>query len=147
MDTNTHSLALFLHPLCWKLAISQAVNGWTIKFMITTALGIEKQWKWSKVQANRLQDDLKQYYQCKGMFIGGHKDALTWWENLPTTAEKNPLKALAITIHSIVPHAAEVEHLFLALGGTQSMKRCNLSVSTFETLGKLCANHSHHLYN
>ena len=94
-----------------------------------------------------LQDDLKQYYQCKGVFIGGHKDALTWWENLPTTANKNPLKALAITIHSIVPHAAEVERLFSALGGTQSTKRCNLSVSTFETLGKLRANYSRHLYN
>jgi hypothetical protein len=81
------------------------------------------------------------------VFVGGHKDALTWWENLPTTAKKNPLKALAITIHYIVPHAAEVECLFLALGGTQSTKQCNLSVSTFETLGKLCANYSHHLYN
>jgi hypothetical protein len=111
------------------------------------ALGIARQWKWSKVQANRLQDDLKQYYQGKDVFVGGHKDALTWWENLPTAAEKNPLKALAITIHSIVPHAAEVECLFSALGSTQSTKRCNLSVSTFETLGKLCANYSRHLYN
>jgi hypothetical protein len=67
--------------------------------------------------------------------------------NLPTTADKNPLKALTIMIHSIVPHTAEVERLFSALGGTQSTKRCNLSVSTFETLGKLHANYSCHLYN
>lgn len=52
MDTSTHSLALFFHLLCRKLAISQAANGQTIEFMITTALGIAKQWKWSKVQAN-----------------------------------------------------------------------------------------------
>jgi hypothetical protein len=52
MDTNTHSLTLFLYPLCQ--AISQAANRQTIKFMITTALGIAKQWKWSKVQANQL---------------------------------------------------------------------------------------------
>ena len=115
--------------------------------MVTMALGIAKQWKWSKMQANQLQDDLKQYYQCKGVFIRGHKDALTWWKNLPTTANKNLLKAITITIHSIVPYATEVECLFSALGGTQSTKRCNLSVLTFETLGKLCANYSHHLYN
>jgi ABC-type uncharacterized transport system permease subunit len=40
------------HLLCRKVAISQAANGQTIEFMITTALGIAKQWKWSKVQVN-----------------------------------------------------------------------------------------------
>ncbi|KAF8239693.1 hypothetical protein L208DRAFT_1236636, partial [Tricholoma matsutake] len=81
------------------------------------------------------------------MFIGGHKNALSWWEDLPTSAKKNPLKVLAITIHSIVPHAAEVEWLFSSLSGTQSTKRCNLSVSTFEMLGKLHANYFRHLYS
>jgi hypothetical protein len=66
MDTNAHLLALFLHPLCQKLAISQAVNRQTIKFMITTTLGIAKQWKWSKVQANQLQDDLKTVLSVQG---------------------------------------------------------------------------------
>jgi hypothetical protein len=81
------------------------------------------------------------------VFVGGHKDALIWWEDLPTTAKKNPLKALAIMIHSIVPHMTKVECLFSALGSTQSTKQYNLSVSTFETLGKLRANYSCHLYN
>jgi hypothetical protein len=56
------------------------------------------------------------------------------------------LKTLAIVIHTIVPHAADVERLFSDLGGTQSVKHCNLSVETFETLGKLRNNYSYHLY-
>jgi hypothetical protein len=32
------------------------------------------------------------------------------------------------------------------LGGIQSVKQCNLSVETFETLGKLCSNYAFHLY-
>jgi hypothetical protein len=59
MDTNTHSLALFLHSLCQKLAISQTANGWTFEFMVTMALSIAKQCKWSKQQANKLQEDLR----------------------------------------------------------------------------------------
>jgi hypothetical protein len=89
---------------------------------------------------------MKQYYQCKGPFAGGQADGLDWWENLPISAESHPLKALAITILSIVPHTADVERLFSQLGGTQSVKRCNLAVDTFETLGKCCANYAYHLY-
>ena len=38
MNTNYHSLALFLHPLCQKLAIIQAASGQSIKFMIKVVL-------------------------------------------------------------------------------------------------------------
>jgi hypothetical protein len=146
IDTPVHLLALFLHPLCRKLAISQAASGRTFKLMVETALSIAKQWRWPKEKAWQLGEDLKQYNQCKGPFVGASKDGLDWWENLPTTTDKNPLKALAITILSVVPHAGEVERLFSALGGTQTCKRCNLSVSTFETLGKLRSNYCRHLY-
>ncbi|KAG1779559.1 hypothetical protein EV702DRAFT_1212897, partial [Suillus placidus] len=45
---------------------------------------------------------------------------------------------------SIVP--AEVERVFSDLGGTQSAKRCNLSVGTFEALGKIHANIRYHIH-
>ncbi|KAG2361970.1 hypothetical protein BDR07DRAFT_1285801, partial [Suillus spraguei] len=45
-----------------------------------------------------------------------------------------PLKAFTIIIHLIVPHAADVEHYFLGLGEVQSVKCCNLSIQTFESL-------------
>ncbi|KAG2068323.1 hypothetical protein BDR04DRAFT_1209137, partial [Suillus decipiens] len=48
-----------------------------------------------------------------------------------------------ITLFSIVPHAADVERLF---GGIQSVKHCNLTVRTFETLGKLRNNYSYHVH-
>ncbi|KAG1882059.1 hypothetical protein F4604DRAFT_1577538, partial [Suillus subluteus] len=52
----------------------------------------------------------------------------------------------ASNLHSVVPHAGDVERLFSDMGGTQSVKRCNLSVATFETIAKIHANlrfHSH----
>ena len=75
--------------------------------------------------------------------MGGQANVLDWW---PVQAESHPLKTLAIIIHTIVPHATDVERLFSDLGGTQSVKHCNLSVETFETLGKLHNNYPYHLY-
>ncbi|KAI6130719.1 hypothetical protein EDD16DRAFT_1470160, partial [Pisolithus croceorrhizus] len=56
------------------------------------------------------------------------------------------LKVMAIILHSIVPHAADVEQYFSGLGGTQSARRCNLTVENFEALSKLCASYTHNLY-
>ena len=64
---------------------------------------------------------------------------------LPINSETHPLKAFAIIILSIVLHAAEVERLFSDLGGTQSVKRCNLSVNTFQTR-KIRANLRYHIH-
>ncbi|KAG2366744.1 hypothetical protein BDR07DRAFT_1273862, partial [Suillus spraguei] len=61
---------------------------------------------------------------------GGQVDVLDWWETLPVSAERCPLKVFTIAINSIVPHAADVERYFLGLGGVQSVKGCNLSVSS-----------------
>ncbi|KAF9226983.1 hypothetical protein BS17DRAFT_659695, partial [Gyrodon lividus] len=57
-----------------------------------------------------------------------------------------PLKAMAIMLHSIVPHAADMERYFSGLGGMQAAKHCNLTVETFEALSKLCSSYAHHLY-
>ena len=146
MDTNIHSLALFLHPLCRKLAISQVANGRSFQFMVETALKIAKQWRWSEALALSTVYDLKEYYKCAGVFVGGEANALGWWESLPISAEKCPLKIMAITIHSIVPHAADVERYFSDLGGVQSHKRCGLTVETFQMLSKAHAHYSYHLW-
>lgn len=145
-NTNYHSLALFLHPICRKLAISQAACGRSIEHMIKITLGISMRWKWTQLKATKLVSDMQTYNLGRAPFAGGQADGLAWWENLPVSAEAHPLKAFTITILSIVPHAGEVERLFSALGSTQSPRRCNLSVDTFETLGKIYANLNHHLY-
>ncbi|KAI0349849.1 hypothetical protein OH77DRAFT_1507314 [Trametes cingulata] len=146
MDTDRHSLALFLHPLCRQLAVLQVANGHSFEMMTKTALTIAKQWQWSKSHADALVSDLKLYYQRKAAFVGSQRDALDWWESLPISSKKHPLKSLAIVLHSIVPHAGDIERLFSDLGGTQSAKRCRLSVPMFEKLGKLRANYSYHLH-
>jgi hypothetical protein len=40
-----------------------------------------------------------------------------WWENLPISGKPYSLKSLAIMLFSIVPHATDVEQLFVDLGG------------------------------
>ncbi|KAG2362575.1 hypothetical protein BDR07DRAFT_1580225 [Suillus spraguei] len=112
INTDIHALAFFLHPMCWKLAVSQAAKSQTFEQMSV-----------------KLVENLKQYYQCKGPFAG---------ENLPISAKSYPLKTLAITLFSIVPHVADVERLFSDLGRIQ--------VRTFETLRKLCNNYSYHVH-
>ncbi|KAG1787732.1 ribonuclease H-like domain-containing protein, partial [Suillus plorans] len=144
MNTEVHSLALFLHPMCRKLAVTQVANGRSLAFMVKIALGIAKRWKWDIMMAKKLSDDLQAYNQSVAPFAGGHADGLSWWQNLPINSEIHPLKAFAVTILSIVGHAGEVERTFSDLGITQSARRCNLSVETFETLGKICANLRHH---
>jgi hypothetical protein len=132
--------------MCRKLAVSQVAKSRTFEQMCTTAMDIAKQWRWDQHRAAKLLDDLKQYYQCKGPFAGGQVDGKDWWENLSVAGRDHPLKPFAIVLFSIVPHAAKVERLFSDLGGIQGVKRCNLTVHNFETLGKLCNNYSYHLH-
>lgn len=146
MNTPIHSLALFLHPLARRLAISQAASGRTLPFLIKTALEIAQQWRWKKENAEKLITDLKMYSRCEGAFAGGQADGIDWWKGLLIDANNHPLKIFAIRILSIVPHAADVERLFSQLGGVQSVKRCNLSVENFERMGKLRCNYSFHLF-
>ncbi|KAG1853162.1 hypothetical protein DFJ58DRAFT_396696 [Suillus subalutaceus] len=98
------------------------------------------------MMAKKLSDDLQAYNQSLAPFAGGQADGLPWWKNLPINSEIHPLKAFSVTILilSIVGHAGEVERTFSDLGTTQSARRCNLSVDTFETLGKIRANLRHH---
>ena len=146
MDTDHHSLALFLHPLCRKLAVSTIAKARPFEKMVKTALDIAKTWRWAESRARALVENLQQYHQVKGPFVGGHRNSLEWWENLPISGEKYPIKALAITLLSVVPHAGEVERLFSALGGVQTPRRCNLAIDNFETLGKLRSNYCYKLY-
>ena len=140
MNTSLHSLALFLHPMCRTLAVTNSAKGRPLEFMIRTALEIAKKWNWTEEQARLLIEDINMYYVVKAPFIGGRRDGLDWWESLPVSAKQHPIKKLAIVILSIVPHSAEVERVFSALGGIQTVKQSNLAVNTLEKLGK-CRNH------
>jgi len=116
---STYSLSLFLHPMCRKLAVSSAAKGRSFGDMSRVALSLARQWRWGEQKAAALAKDLLDYHKCKGPFSGAMADGLQWWESLTASAEKHPLKALAITLLSVVPHAAEVERLFSNLGGIQ----------------------------
>ncbi|KAL4066294.1 hypothetical protein V8B97DRAFT_2010064 [Scleroderma yunnanense] len=98
--------------------------------MVEAALKIAKQWKWNEALTLSVVHDLKEYYKCSGVFVGGEADALGWWKSLPISTEKFPLKIMAIIIHSIVPHAADVE----------------LTVKMFQMLNKACTHYSYHLW-
>ncbi|KAJ7589704.1 hypothetical protein C8J56DRAFT_1049352 [Mycena floridula] len=114
--------------------------------MLRTTLSISRQWKWSLEDAKKLKDDITNHHLGRAPFSGAKANGLEWWESLPVSVKDHPLKRMAIIILSIVPHSAEVERLFSLFGGTQSAKRVNLAVPTFENLGKLRSNYAHCLY-
>jgi protein-tyrosine-phosphatase len=138
MNTDIHSLALFLHPLCKKLAIHQTIKKRTLDGLMKTAMKIAMQWEWNEAKVVLLCRNLKDYYYGNSPFIGSHKDALEYWEkNLVVDSTLFPLHSLAIILFRVVPHAADVERLFSDLGGIQGLRRNNLSVENFEALAKM----------
>lgn len=137
MNTDLHWFAMFLHPQCRKLAISQVAKSRTYSDAVTYALGLAKKWSWSKDDATLLVSNIKDYFYGRKPFEGGHADAKKWWSDLYISNRNCPLKSMTVIIHSLTPHSADVERLFSNLGGIQGVKRSRLSVDMFETLGKL----------
>ena len=109
MDTEYHGIALFLHSLCQCLALSQVANRQMYHAIKVRIITIAKKWNWSKTRAEQLKVDIGLYYRGEAPFDGGERDALKWWKNSHIDAQWHPLKALAITIHTIVPHATKIE--------------------------------------
>ena len=147
MDTDLHALALFLHPLCRKLAVSQRASGRNFEVFCKIALEVARKWGWDEKRAFRLLDDMQLYYQMKDPFIGGKASAKDWWESLEINVNKHPLMIMGLRFALIVPHSAEVERLFSDLGGVQGTRRSRLTVDRFEALAKLRANYKKHNYH
>ncbi|KAF8973343.1 ribonuclease H-like domain-containing protein [Flammula alnicola] len=137
MNTDIHWLALFLHPLCRKLTVSTATHSRKLADAYRISLDIVQRWKWSREVAENLTRDLKAYHNGEAPFNGGKSDAKDWWKSLLVNVNSHPLKALAIKLFSIVPHAAEVERFFSNLGGVQSVKRSRLTIPHMQTFGTL----------
>ncbi|KAF5342879.1 hypothetical protein D9758_016087 [Tetrapyrgos nigripes] len=137
VNTDKHSLALFLHPMCRKLAVHATVKGCTLLDLKQTALAIAHKWRWDGVRARKLADDMEHYFHCRAPFTGHAKDGLSWWENLAIDANDHPIKTLAITLFEVVPHAADVERLFSDLGAIQGDLQTRLSVEHSEELGMM----------
>ncbi|KAG2075706.1 hypothetical protein BDR04DRAFT_1091315, partial [Suillus decipiens] len=57
-----------------------------------------------------------------------------------------PAKILNDNFKELERLAESYERLFSDLGGIQNVKHCNLTVRTFETLGKLRNNYSYHVH-
>ena len=146
MNTDIHWLTLFLHPLCRKLAISNSPHSRKLDDAYKISLGIALRWGWSKEMATKLAADIKTYFYAQAPFQGGKGDGRDWWKSLLVNVTSHPLKAMAIKLFSIVPHAGEVERFFSNLGGVQSVKRSRLTVSHMETLGMLRNHYTRQLH-
>ncbi|KAJ7194560.1 ribonuclease H-like domain-containing protein [Mycena pura] len=136
MATPIHRLALFLHPICRKLAVVEDAPGYTLRDIKRTVLQVADQWSWEESEARALILDIDEYYGCTGPFTGGQSDGRGWWQR-NTAAAKRPLKPFAEALLSITPHSAEIERLFSACNGIQSAKRNSLAVDTFSKLAKV----------
>ena len=137
INTDLHWFALFLHPLCRRLAISQASKSKVFTDAENFAIHLAQKWQWTEKAAVQLLRDLQTYSLGHKPFSGGLKNAQTWWEELPVSSIDCPLKSMALSIFALVPHSAEVERLFSSLGGIQGVRRSLLDVQTFERLGKM----------
>jgi hypothetical protein len=131
---------------CRKLAVSKATHSRKLGDAYRIALDIAKRWKWSKEMAKKLTSDLKAYHNGLAPFAGGKSDGKDWWTSLLVGISSHLLKALAIKIFSIVPHAAEVEHFFSSLGGFQTAKRSHLTIPHMQTFGTLRSDYVHQLH-
>ena len=70
---------------------------------------------------------------CPVTFQWKEMKMANWWECLPVSGDAHLIKKLAITILSIVPHAAEVKHLFSSLSGIQTTKKASQSTANMHT--------------
>ncbi|KAF9001179.1 hypothetical protein BDQ17DRAFT_1391105 [Cyathus striatus] len=118
MNTDLHWLALFLHPLCCKLAVSSLVHSRMVKDAFSLALDIARKWEWLKAEAEQLVKDIVLYANEEKPFASRLADAKKWWEQI---VGYHLLKGLALKLGAIVPHAVEVECFFSNLGGVQSL--------------------------
>ncbi|KAJ7789246.1 hypothetical protein B0H14DRAFT_2627407, partial [Mycena olivaceomarginata] len=134
--TPIHWLALFLHPLCRKLAVSQTVHGHSLDFMIEEALKIARQWRWPEAKARQLVKDLKSYYQCKSPFAGGQKTHGNGGRQFRGRATER-CETCPSSWHLLSHISADVERLFSELGGIQTPRRNLMSVDTMEKVGKI----------
>ena len=87
--------------------------------------------------AENLTQDLKAYHNGEAPFKGGKSDGKDWWKSLVVNVNSHPLKALAIKLFSIIPHAAKVERFFSNLGGIQLVKWSNLIIPHMQTFWTL----------
>jgi hypothetical protein len=86
MNTDLYWLALFLHPLSRKLAISSATHSQKLDNAYQIAANIAHCWNWSKIQVTMLMGDIKAYYHGDTPFQGGKADGKDWWKSLLTSA-------------------------------------------------------------
>ena len=90
MNTDIHWLALFLHPLCRKLAVSTSRHSRKLADAYQISLAIVQRWNWTKEMAKNLTSDLKAYHNGEAPFNGGKSDAKDWWKSLVVNISSHP---------------------------------------------------------
>lgn len=71
MNTDIHWLALFLHPLCRRLAILSVAHSRKLEDACRISLDLARQWNWLEKTACQLLQDLKSYQISNSPFVGG----------------------------------------------------------------------------
>ncbi|KAF8150998.1 hypothetical protein B0H34DRAFT_666104, partial [Crassisporium funariophilum] len=110
------------------------------------ALNIAHCWKWPKEMAQNPTKDIKAYSQGLAPFLGGKADGKDWWMLLIAPVNSHPLKAMAVKLFSIVPHAAKIEMFFSNLGGIGTVKHSWLTIPHIQSLGTLQNHYTCQIY-
>ena len=107
MNTDVHWLALFLHPLCRKLAVSTARHSQKLVDAYRISLDIVQRWKWSKEMAENLTWDLKAYHNSEAPFKGGKSDGKDWWKSLVIHILSKPSQSSSFPSFHMQPKSSD----------------------------------------
>jgi hypothetical protein len=134
-DEDIFFIGFFLHPLYRKLAVSQR---YSIDDMVMLVLALAKKWGFGRLQAKLIKDEVYKYYNNQSPYSKvSSRDALQYWLSVPSLAETEPIKDLAVKIMQIVPHAAGVEGLFSLMSNTKTKARDRMDVGTLRMISQL----------
>nr|CCA27740.1 predicted protein putative [Albugo laibachii Nc14] len=132
-------VALFLHPKYKSLAISSEL--YNTKDAYGDIIFFASVWRFTKAEVRDMREAVRDYSKGIGYFAdfdGVVTYPTEWWRNVKS---KQPgiegLRKLAILVHGIVPHVADIERMFSLLGYQHTKSRNNMSTSTLKKIGQL----------
>ncbi|EGG10366.1 uncharacterized protein MELLADRAFT_55137 [Melampsora larici-populina 98AG31] len=107
--------------------------------MTKLILSIARLWKYKKVDAITLKNQVLHYYSGEGAFRSGGKvsTARDYWLAIPTTPHTTIVKNFALRIHELVAHAAGVEGVFNVMGATKTKYRNHMTVTHLKMISQI----------
>ena len=109
-DLPIYWLSLFLHPLCRDLVVCRKIKSKSLNELISIALELAQRFQLDRESTIQLAENLREYHARRFPFDAqlNLQDGAAYWEHLPKSEERYPLKALVCLLFRLVPHSGDV---------------------------------------